>query len=196
MRKVVLLVIVVLSIAGCARPQYWVKGLTLPPGSVEKSRSETKMESSESKPKLGEQPDGTLLVYFDNTSSWDEITAHVGGELKKEGFVEAANQVADIGSSLAGKVGGSGLAGKLGIGDKLKDAAKGFLDTTRIYRKDEYTVTLSNMKSIMESKVYSQLKKSRKDAGGEPKGQYMLSVTKRKGADADGPGGVQLPAGK
>lgn len=181
--------------AGCARPQYWVKGLTLPPGSVEKSRRETETTDSGSKPKFGEQPDGTLMVYFDSTSSWDEITAHIGGELKEQGFTEAANPMADMGSSIAGKLGGAGIAGKLGMGGALKDAAKGLLDFSRNYRKDDYTVTLTNMKSIMESKVYSQLKKFRKDPAGEPKGQYMLLVAKRKGAgeSAANANSIQIP---
>jgi hypothetical protein len=179
-----------LGSSGCARPEYWVKGLTLPAGSTVKSRTESETKNSDSKPKFGEPPDGTLMIYFDSTDSWEHVAASIGDSLKKEGYVEQANKLAGLGDKLP--------TGGLPGGGMLKDMAKGFLDTTRAYRKpgSDYSVSLTNMKSILESKIYSQLKKFRKE-GEEPKGQYMLLVVKRKGSGDAASGSPQVqPVGK
>ena len=166
-------------VAGCAaQPQYLVKGLTLPPGSTEKSRKESKVTTSDRKLKFGEQPDGTLLVYFDSTSSWDEVTAHFDKSLQQAGFTPMSNPLASMGGSLAGKLPGGGT---------LKDMAKGFMDYTRTYTKEGYSVTLTNTKSVMESKVLSKFRKNTDPAPGD----YMLLVTKQQGVGA--PAKIEVP---
>jgi hypothetical protein len=175
-----LVLVSVLGASSCAHPQYWVKGLTLPPGSTEKSRTETKTEDSNAKPKPWEQPDGTLMVYFDSSSTWDEVAAHISDDLKQQGFAEKPNPMAEIASKLPK----GGLLGKGGLGGELvKNAADSFLNTSHTYTKDgsDYTVTLTNMKSFTESKIYSQIKKFRKNPDAGPKGDYLLLVMKRKG---------------
>ena len=73
--------------------------------------------------------------------------------------------------------------------------ASGFLNFSHTYKKDDCTVTVTNMKSVVESKVYGQLKKFRK-GGGEPAGQYMLLVMKMKGAGDTSSATPQLNPGK
>jgi hypothetical protein len=184
MRKIVLLALTALSLvaSGCAQPQYWVKGLTLPPGSTEKSRTVSNTKVADGKAKLGAPQDGSLLVYFDSTSSWDAVAAHIGEELRQQGFTEMSNSLKDMGGSAAEKLGG-GMA---------KDMATGFLDYSRNYSKEGYAVTLTNMKSIVESKILSKFRKG----GDKAPGQYMLMVTKSSGTNYSEPGKVEVPTGK
>ena len=128
------------------------------------------------------------MIYFDSSSSWEQVAQHIGDALKAEGYEEQGSKLADMSTKIP--------TGSLPGGGALKDMAKGFLDTTRMYKKEGsgYTVTLTNMKSFMESKIYSQIKKLRKDGSGDPAGQYMLLVSKHgDAASAGGAPDIKLP---
>src|SRR3954468_9673186 len=102
--------LLVLACCGCARPEYWIKGLTLPPGAVEKSRSVTETTSSNGKPKFGEPADGTLMVYFDSSENWEQVAQYIGDGLKKEGYAEQPNMLAGLGDKLpTGGLPGGGM---------------------------------------------------------------------------------------
>jgi hypothetical protein len=162
----------------------------LPPGSTEKSRTVSETKVTNNKAGFGKPQDGSLMIYFDSTTNWEGVTAHIGAELNEQGFTELANPLKDIGSAAAGTL-GNAAAGKFGAG-MAQGAASGLLDYTRTYSKEGYSVTLTNMQSIVESKILSKFRKG----GDKAPGQYMLMITRSAGTNFSEPGKVELPAAK
>jgi hypothetical protein len=156
--------------AGCARPEYWVKGLTLPPGStiVSRAESNTEIEGEKTQP---DQSDGTLTIYFNSTASWEQVTAHIGDALAKQGFTETTRELGDL----------AGFASKVPGLDKMMTASHSYTK-----EGSGYYVMLNNSKALSEvmDKVLSKIKGKRD----KPKGEYMLMVVKNstmKGGSGD-----------
>jgi hypothetical protein len=127
------LVAVLISLSSCGKPEYWVKGLTLPPGSTVSSKSETtKMEGMPSTfPMMGEL-DKMLLVQFECKGGWPAVSSHIDACMKKEGYVDTMSGLAAMSASMPG-------------------AAKGALDSMKMYTKngEKYAVMVNNMGGMM-----------------------------------------------
>jgi hypothetical protein len=73
----------ILLLAACAKPEFWVKGLTLPPGSKVVEKSE---QTKGGYP--GGKPNQVFTVVFEVPSGFDKVAAHISGSLKAQGFEE------------------------------------------------------------------------------------------------------------
>jgi hypothetical protein len=70
-----------------------VKGLTLPPGSIEKEFS---ADTSSMNPLVSAgsmlggkgQIEKAVMISFDNPAGWDKVAAHVDGQMKAQGFAD------------------------------------------------------------------------------------------------------------
>ena len=91
-----------LLVAGCNKPSpvsgdFWISGLSLPPGSKVLERAVEK--NSESDPGSDIASTKYLTVTFDSTANWDEVVAHFDKKLGSLGFTETSYSRLDMNSS-------------------------------------------------------------------------------------------------
>jgi hypothetical protein len=135
---------VLLLLCGCPAAPLMMPGLTLPPGSVEVSRSEQKNPAAGMPPgmpalPLGGTPDKTLVVGFSNTLGWAAVDAHYAALLKGKGFDDSMGGMA-------------GMAGMLPPGQPNP------FEHMRMYMKDgaKYAVMVTNMSAMMNQAMAGQ----------------------------------------
>jgi len=152
--------LLVLMCSACAKPPYWVSGLSLPPGSTVVSETETTDNSDTPMmmPMLGEV-ERTLMVSFNCSGSWESVVAHIDACMSKAGYIDTMGSI-------------SGMASAMPEGE----AAAGILDSMRMYTKKDtdYSVNLHNMQAMMDGVNGS----AALDMLGM--GQYQLMVMKYK----------------
>jgi hypothetical protein len=87
---------VLVVLGGCAKPEYWVKGLTLPPGSTVVEKSETDKSSDAA------GNGKSLQVVFECPGGFDKVNAHIGQALKAQGYTEVADDMGLAGIDMKG----------------------------------------------------------------------------------------------
>jgi hypothetical protein len=84
---------------GCAQPEYWIPGLSLPPGS-QVAKQEEASRAAQQVPELpaDRKVKAALSIGFNNASSWDNIAAHIDGCMQTAGYtrVDAATHGMDV----------------------------------------------------------------------------------------------------
>lgn len=134
-----LLASVVFSV-GCAKSEYWVRGLTLPPGSTVTSKSETTELGGPAAmmPGVG-QVDKTLLVTFENAAGWHSVSTHIDGCMKQAGYTDTMSGLSSYAAS-------------------MPKEASGFLDGMKYYTKvgEKYAVMLMDMAGMMQEATKGQ----------------------------------------
>lgn len=102
-------VTVILMVCGalmcaCSKPEYWVKGLTLPPGSTVVSRTEDVPPTAQTKSWGSNLPKGMLFVRFNNPNSWPAVSGHFDKLMLSSGYslevVPPAEQTTSSGLAL------------------------------------------------------------------------------------------------
>lgn len=89
--------------------EFWVKGLTLPPGSVVIQRYEMddlgEQEGMTYVPTKG-KPDKMLAISFDNPGNWDKVESHIDSCMRELGYKELMDDIKEMSKNMPG---GSGL---------------------------------------------------------------------------------------
>jgi hypothetical protein len=135
MRLQLSILLALLCTSSCSKPlpEYWVAGLSLPPGSTIVNRQELSGDASFSGiPGTNTKVQKTLNVIFTNPAGWDSVTAHIDGILRPQGYGESTADAAAAGENISPVPG--------------VDAAT----MIRMYHKDgaEFSVWLINMNSM------------------------------------------------
>jgi hypothetical protein len=87
-------------LAGCSKPgEYWLPGLTLPPGATILSKTEEEVQGADAGYALHPE-DKALLVEFGHDGGWSAVSAHFDSFLRGKGFSDAVGAQADPGSPL------------------------------------------------------------------------------------------------
>lgn len=159
------LAIALLSLAGCAKPQYLIKGLTLPAGSTVINEMESTQMNMQV-PLMGEL-DKAKTVNFDCSGGWDSVVSHVDSAMRKQGYAES---LSELGSMIPG---GSSLQNELMSG-------------MRMWMKEdnEFQVMLMNNTAMMNAAAKG-------GGGGDPSalgmGEFTLTVIKYKNVEQGTP---------
>lgn len=115
-------------LGACSKPEYWVKGLTLPSGSkVVKVTDEKAAPAERSELLPGSIIKRTLIVKFSNPCGWDAVCAHFKSCLIPAGFTENL----DPRHSDRPATGAPGF--------KYSDAARGYISNDK-----KYTIVITN----------------------------------------------------
>ena len=127
----------VLALHSCATPEYWVKGLTLPPGSTVVSKTERTSEGNLSPmqtPLIGKMREA-LNVDFICPGGWDTVVAHIDSCMDRTGYTEKFLSNWEM----AGQAPGGPV--------------EEFMNRMRMYSKpgSQYTVTLTGMGDMMDA---------------------------------------------
>jgi hypothetical protein len=107
-----------LALGACGKPAYWVKGLTLPPGSTVVNTTE--MDTS------------SLMISFDNAAGWDSVRTHIDGAMQAQGY---SDSLQDALSGLPAGMNPGGTDMMQGMRMYQKEGA-------------EFTVSLQNMQAM------------------------------------------------
>jgi hypothetical protein len=120
-------------LSACSKPEYWVKGLTLPPGSTVVTVTDTKAVPAERSQILpGSIIKRTLTVEFSNPCGWDAVCAHFKSCLISAGFTENL----DPRNSDRPAIGAPGF--------KYSDMARGYISNDK-----KYTIVITNTIAFM-----------------------------------------------
>jgi hypothetical protein len=136
MRVVVLLASLLLTMlcAGCAKSEYWVAGLTLPPGSTMVSTTETTGVEGPAAAFLpgGGKPEKVLVVSFDNASGWGTVASHVETCMLGQGYTDSMSALAGLAAMMPGSAGAA-------------------LSSTKMFSKDgsKFVVMAMDMAGVM-----------------------------------------------
>jgi hypothetical protein len=102
-------VAVLVAVSGCGKSEYWVKGLTLPPGATVSSKTETtKLEGQAAMMPMMGQIDNMLVVSFECPGGWQAVSSHIDQCMKAQGY---ADTMSGVSSMMAGMPGGDALSG-------------------------------------------------------------------------------------
>lgn len=131
---IALSVITMLLLSGCAKPQYWIKGLTLPPGSTELNKTESTTTGNMPRVPFMGKITKMLMVSFKNPGGWEAVTKHIDACMAQAGYTESMNSMMQGMPAMPGEPGENPL------------------DQMRMYEKSgsHYVVMLSNMGGMMD----------------------------------------------
>ena len=147
------------ALSGCAKPEYLVKGLTLPPGSTVKSKTESK-ETSGTAGEFFDADDGmSVVVAFDNAGGWQTVSAHFDQQLKGLGFILEEQP------DMAGM-------------EKQYPGMSKLMESMRKYNHESkrYGVVVQDMAVVLGD----SMKKLKQSGAGVERGQFMLVVSTPK----------------
>jgi hypothetical protein len=120
-------------LGACSKPEYWVKGLTLPSGSKVVKVTDKKAAPAERSQILpGSIIKRTLIVEFSNPCGWDAVCAHFKSCLIPAGFTENL----DPRDSDRPAIGAPGF--------KYSDMARGYISNDKIY-----TIVITNTNAFI-----------------------------------------------
>ncbi|MCB1217957.1 hypothetical protein KDL44_11230 [bacterium] len=143
LRNLLLLAAMTVLVLACRKlPQedsYWVRGLSLPPGSTVSQQSEELTPISD--PKSDSVSMNTLFVGFENPSNWAEVVAHFDRTLGSLGYTDTTFSTIDMNSP------------------EMSETDRRILESCRTYINEQtgYLVSISTIELMLEPAGKGQL---------------------------------------
>lgn len=160
MLRTVCIAFVLLSLVSCAKPDYWIEGLTLPSGSTIVSKTVT--DSTSTLPGLGSALSRTaekvLVVTFNNGGGWDPVSTHFDSTMAALGYANVYDKASQAPTGIPDSAGF--------LGNVMK--------YSRLYGKDgsKYMVMLNSTKDALGSMGAPDVAKQ----GANKVGEFSLIV--------------------
>jgi hypothetical protein len=160
----VLLCAALLVFASCAKPDYWVDGLSLPPGSKVVSQVETQAPREVpgiALPMMGEFSN-SLTISFDNLTGWDAVSSSLDRRMQELGYSRGFGDLDEMISSITG----------------TSAVASGFSSYLRVYTREggRYMIVLYDVLEAAAAQGSSASGSSAASGSGE----FVLQVMRFK----------------
>lgn len=163
--RILLLITLVLLPVSCAQPEYWVEGLSLPPGSRVVSRVESQKPREVpgiALPMMGEFSI-SLTISFDNLTGWDAVSSNLDSSMQELGYSRGFGELDRMISNITG----------------TGAVASGFNGYLRVYTREggRFMVVLYDVRQAAAAKGSSAAGGSAATAG---TGEFVLQVMRFK----------------